>query len=161
MDVSERSALSRYLEEKVIAYWHEVDFRWGERAEEHYTQMAVFVSPNARYEGRDQIREFYSWRKSRGARVNVHLVNNFHLLHLEGGRAEVNWICTLFASDGEAPQPSAAPVAISLVHDLFLRQEDGEWLCEERRWQTLFRGGETTALSTKEMARRLASKPAS
>jgi ketosteroid isomerase-like protein len=158
MDIAERSALSRFLEGKVIGYWHDVDFRWGERASEHYTATAVFVSPNSRYEGREQIREFYAWRKDRGARVNVHLVSNFHLHALDDGRAEVHWICTLFASDGEEPQPSAPPVAISRVEDVFLRQQDGDWLCEERRWHTLFRGGKTTALPADEMARRLAGK---
>ena len=159
MDIAARSTLSRFLEEKVIGYWHDVDFHWGARASEHYTAYGVFVSPNARYEGRQQISEFYAWRKDRGARVNVNLVSNFHLHALDGDRADVHWICTLFASDGEAPQPSAPPIAISRVEDIFLRQADGDWLCQQRSWHTLFRGGgTTTALPADEMARRLASK---
>lgn len=159
MDLSTRSAISRHLEEMVIAYWHDVDFKWGEGAAAHYTPDAVFVSPNARYEGRAQIAEFYAWRKDRGDRVNVHLVSNFHLHTLDEDRAAVHWVCTLFAEDGAAPQPSAPPIAISRVEDLFLRQPDGAWLCHERLWHTLFRGGtRTTALSPAEMAERLARK---
>ncbi|MBX3558566.1 MAG: nuclear transport factor 2 family protein [Chelatococcus sp.] len=157
MDISGYSALSRHLEEKIIAYWHDVDFHWGSKASGHYTPDGTFLSPNARYEGREQIAEFYAWRKDRGERVNVHLVGNFYLRAAEGDRAEAHWICTLFAQDGPAPQPSAPPIAISRVEDVFLRQPDGEWLCRERVWHTLFRGGaKTTALSAAEMADRLA-----
>ncbi|WEX08102.1 nuclear transport factor 2 family protein [Chelativorans sp. AA-79] len=150
------SAIARHLEEKVIAYWHDVDFNWGRNAADHYTVDGVFVSPHARYEGREQIREFYAWRAERGARVNVHLVGNFHLRSLGENEAEVHWICTLYAHDGAAPQQSAPPVAISRVEDSFVRDGDGPWLCRQRRWHTLFRSDiPTTRLNKEEMATRM------
>ena len=155
MELTERSLTSRHLEEKVIAYWHDVDFHWGQEAAAHYTEDGLFISATTRYEGRSQIAEFYAWRRDRGARVNVHLVGNFFLRTLSEQRAEVDWICTLHASDGEAPRPSAPPIAISRVEDVFVLSE-GVWLCQRRSWHTLFRGEtETTALSAGEMAQRM------
>lgn len=159
MEPSRYSIISRHLEEKVVAYWHDVDFHWGANAAAHYTADGVFVSPQARYEGRAQIAEFYAWRKERGERVNVHLVSNFFVRSLTESRAEVDWICTLFAHDGPAPQPSAPPIAISRVEDVFVREGEA-WLCQRRAWHTLFRGGaKTTALSPDEMAARMGRKP--
>jgi hypothetical protein len=159
MQPSDYSIVSRQLEEKVIAYWHDVDFHWGEKAAAHYMPDGLFISANARYEGRQQIAEFYAWRKERGERVNVHLVGNFYLKALTEDRAEVDWICTLFANDGPAPQPSAPPIAISRVEDVFVREPGGDWLCQERRWHTLFRGEvKPTALTPEQMAARMAGK---
>jgi hypothetical protein len=159
MPATTHSIVSRQLEELVVAYWHDVDFHWGEKAAEHYTPDGLFVSAQARYEGRAQIAEFYGWRKERGERVNVHLVGNFFLKTLSENRAEVHWICTLFANDGPAPQPSAPPIAISRVEDIFVRDAGGVWLCQQRSWHTLFRGeAKTTALTPDQMAARLAGK---
>ena len=148
--------VAHHLERLVVAYWHDVDFNWGRNATAHYTANAAFVAPGTRYEGREQIRAFYAWREERGARVNVHIVGNFHLAELGGNEAEAHWICTLFAHDGEAPQPAAPPIAISRVEDRFVREEDGEWRCRERRWHTLFKGDTpTTRMSPDEMAKRV------
>jgi len=154
-----RDDVANRLERALIAYWHDVDFNWGANAAAHYTQNGAFISPRARYDGRTQIAEFYAWRKERGARVNVHLVSNFWLKALTPDTAETDWICTLFAADGAAPQPSAPPVAISRVSDSYVRDAAGGWLCRERRWHTLFTGAiSTTAMPADEMARRLAAK---
>ena len=160
MDLSTHSIISRHLEEKIMAYWHDVDFHWGSNAAAHYTADGVFVSPNVHFKSRTEIAEFYTWRRDRGERVNVHLVGNFFLRSLSDARAEVDWICTLLASDGVAPQPSALPVAVSRVNDIFVLQ-DGVWLCRERAWHTLFRGEtRTTAPTADEMAARLSGRTA-
>lgn len=156
MDAAKASAISRHLEERLIAYWHDVDFNWGENAADYYTEDALFESERSRYEGRDQIREFYAWRKERSERVNVHLVGNFWVKSLDEEKAEAHWICTLFAHDGVAPQISAPPIAITRVEDIFVRDGDGPWLCRQRVWHSLFRGGvQTTAMSKDEMAKRI------
>ena len=153
MDLNTASAVSRYIEDRLHAYWHDVDFNWGENAAGHYTEDGLFEAPTVRYEGREQIAAFYRWRKTRGARVNVHLVGNFSCTLVSDTEAAIIWICTLYARDGEAPQPSEAATAISRVEDRFLLQ-DGEWLCAHRKWITLFRGERpTTRLAPEEMAR--------
>lgn len=159
MDSAEATAISRHLEERLIAYWHDVDFNWGENAADYYTEDGLFLSSTSRYEGRDQIREFYSWRRERGERINVHLVGNFMLKSLAAETAEAHWICTLHAHDGAAPQISAPPIAISRVEDMFVRQSDGVWLCRQRVWHALFKGGvPTTALSQSDMAARVSTR---
>src|SRR5690606_41618807 len=65
-------------------YWHEVDFNWGARAHEFYTADATFTTSIRTRRGRDAIRQFYLDRKARGARVSLHVVNNFRV---EIGRA--------------------------------------------------------------------------
>lgn len=159
MDADKANAISRHLEERLIAYWHDVDFNWGENAADYYTKDGLFLSERSRYEGRDQIREFYAWRKERSERVNVHLVGNFWLKSLSENKVEAHWICTLYAHDGVAPQESAPPIAISRVEDVFVREGYGPWLCQQRVWHSLFRGGvPTTTLDSKEMATRISTK---
>lgn len=156
MEPSKASVISRHLEELVIAYWHDVDFNWGRNAAEHYTDDGLFISKKSHYEGREQIREFYAWRQERSERVNVHLVGNFHVKNLTETQADVCWISTLYAHDGEPPQQSAPPIAISRVEDTFVRVGEGPWLCKRRSWHTLFSGGvPTTGLTKEEMAKRV------
>lgn len=126
MEQTEASIISRHIEEKLSAYWHDVDFNWGRNAGAHYTEDGVFEGTTIRYENRKEIETFYNWRQERGERVNVHLVGNFYSKLVSDSKAEVSWICTLFAHDGDAPQPSAPPIAISRVADIFVKEEDGE-----------------------------------
>ena len=42
MDKVERQAIARELHDKVIAYWHDVDFNWGRNAGEYYTEDGIF-----------------------------------------------------------------------------------------------------------------------
>lgn len=158
MDMATRSAIGRHIEEKLMAYWHDVDFHWGEQAAGHYTEDGIFDGKSVRYVGREQIAAFYAWRKSRGDRTNVHLVNNFFCTLESETKANVNWICLLYARDGAAPQPSAPPIAITLVKDVFvLDPASGEWLCAHRNWNSLFEGDvPTTRMSEEQMKQALA-----
>ena len=63
--------IARQLHEKVVAYWHDVDFNWGRNASAHYTEDGVFLGSSVRYDGRAEIQEFYNWRLDRGERTNV------------------------------------------------------------------------------------------
>ena len=60
----------------------------------------------------------------------------------------------LYAHDGEAPQPTAPPINVSLVRDDYVL-ERGEWLVKRRSWSTLFEGGApVTKLSREAMEQR-------
>ena len=156
---AKQNQIARDLHDALVAYWHDVDFNWGVNAGAHYTDDAVFEGGRIYYDGRSEIEEFYAWRKERGARVNVHLVGNFYCQFESGTLAKVAWICTLYAHDGEAPQPTAAPISITRVEDVFVLSDDGQWLCKHRKWNGLFRGGvSTTSLSAEELAKRKAKK---
>lgn len=156
MDLATKSAIGRHIEEKLMAYWHDVDFNWGVNAAKHYTEDGIFDGANIRYVGREQIAAFYTWRKTRGERTNVHLVNNFFCTFESDTKANVHWLGVLYAHDGAAPQPSAPPIAITLVKDIFVKDEAGEWLCAHRNWNSLFQGGiPTTKMSPEQMAETL------
>lgn len=150
MDNVVASQVRRHLEEKVIDYWHDVDFHWGVNASEHYTENGLFTGKGIHYEGRDEIKAFYAWRRNRGERVNVHLVGNFTCKFSSDDEANVTWICFLYAKDGVAPQPSEAPISISRVEDTFVRTTSGEWLCSKREWNQMFKGDAPTTRMSRD-----------
>jgi len=157
MDKAKQQIIARELHDKVIAYWHDVDFNWGRNAGAHYTEDGVFDGSTFSYNGRSQIEEFYAFRRDRGPRVVFHAVINFHCTVESETAARADWVCVLWAHDGEAPQVSAPPISTSLIKDVYVRQ-DGEWLCKHRTWHTLFKGGvEATILTPEAMAKRLES----
>jgi hypothetical protein len=147
------------LHNKLVAYWHDVDFNWGRNAGSYYTEDAIFEtigSPHS-YHSRAEIEAFYAFRRDRGARVNIHAVVNFTCA-FEEDTVLGSWICVLYAHDGEAPQPSAPPIVTALVKDIYVRQ-DGDWLVARRTWHILFRGGVPgTLASREEIEKRLADK---
>lgn len=159
MDAAQRRDITTDLHNKLVAYWHDVDFNWGLNAGSYYTEDAIFEGGQMQpYNGRTEIEEFYAYRRDRGARVVLHGVINFHCTVESDTVAKGAWICMLHAHDGEAPQVTAPPINISLVTDVYVLQ-DGEWLVKRRTWKALFRGGAAaTILPRAEMEKRLAAK---
>jgi hypothetical protein len=155
MTPGEKRDIQTDLFNKVVAYWHDVDFNWGRNAGAYYTEDAIFESSMGdadSYVGRKQIEAFYAFRVARGPRVNVHSVTNFHCEFKSDTEVLTSWLCFIHAHDGEAPQVAAAPINISLVKDVTVL-ETGEWLVKRRTWHPLFRGGvPATRPSLAEMA---------
>lgn len=157
MDKVERQTAARELHDKLIAYWHDVDFNWGRNAGAYYTEDGIFDGATFSYNGRQQIEEFYAFRRDRGPRVVLHAVINFHCTFESDTLAHGDWVCVLWAHDGEPPQESAPPISTSLIKDTYVLQ-DGEWLVKRRTWHTLFKGGvEVTILKPEDMAKRMES----
>jgi hypothetical protein len=160
MDTATQRDTLHDLHQKLVRYWHDVDFNWGRDAGGYYTQDAVFEGEGFAYTGRAEIEEFYAFRRERGPRVVLHAVINFSGAFESDSRATAAWVCMLYAHDGEPPQASAPPINISLVHDVYVR-EGGEWLVKRRSWSTLFQGGApVTKLSRDDMEQRVAGQPA-
>jgi hypothetical protein len=113
----------------------------GRNAAVYYTADAVFVTRKASYVGRAQIAEFYSWRAQRGPRLAVHLINNFRATFHDDETASSTWYLTLFAHDGVAVLPTAAPILIAHVTDQYVRNAVSQWHCSYRSFETLFEGG--------------------
>jgi hypothetical protein len=159
MDAAKKREIAFDLHNKLVAYWHDVDFNWGLNAASYYTEDGVFESGGvAPYTGRGEIEEFYAFRRDRGARVALHAIVNFRCEVESETSANGAWVCMLYAHDGEAPQPTAPPINVSLVKDVYVLQ-DGEWLVKRRTWNGMFKGGAAaTVLSRDEMEKRLASK---
>jgi len=160
MDAAAQRDTTYDLHEKLVRYWHEVDFNWGRDAGAYYTADAVFEGEGFAYNGRAEIEQFYAYRRDRGPRVVLHAVTNFSCTFASDTHADAAWVCMLYAHDGEAPQPSAPPINVSLVRDLYVH-DNGEWLVKHRSWSTLFQGGApVTKLSREAMEQRLAGKNA-
>ncbi|MBX3564153.1 MAG: nuclear transport factor 2 family protein [Sphingomonas sp.] len=157
MSPAEKRDVIADLHHKLVAYWHDVDFNWGRNAAEYYTEDAIFEIRNGSnpYHGRAEIRAFYTYRHDRGPRVVVHAISNFLCDFEDDARVRSSWICMIYAHDGEPPQVSAPPIAISRVDDILVLQDD-DWLIERRTWNPLFRGGvKSTHASAEDIAKRL------
>src|SRR4029078_11858612 len=77
MTRTERLLATVELQSLLSEYWNDVDTNWRRTAPEYYTEDGLFEGPEASYQGRQKIREFYEWRVKRGKRLAVHAVNNF------------------------------------------------------------------------------------
>lgn len=142
MITDERLALTHLLALQLNDYWYEVDFNWGRAAHLYYTDGGIFEgSSGVFYEGRSRIAEFYQYRESRGARTVVHSVSNFRAEMTGVNTAVSTWFLHLYAADGTPPHASAPPILISAMTDHHQRQTGGEWLCRNRKFDTLFKGG--------------------
>ncbi len=160
MDTATERDTFHDLHRKLVRYWHDVDFNRARNAGGYYTEDAVFEGEGFAYTGRDEIEEFYAFRRDRGPRVVLHAVINFSCTLESDTRANAAWVCMLYAHDGEAPQVSAPPINVSLVRDVYV-YEGGEWLCKRRSWSTLFQGGApVTKLSPDAMEQRRAEQHA-
>lgn len=136
--MTDNTTLKADLHDLVLRYWREVDERWGARAHEFFTPDGVFVSETTRLVGRNEIKAFYDWRRGRGDRVARHIVNNA-LVSVDGDRATVGYLMTIYAADGVPVLPVTAPNLISDVTETLVRV-DGAWLIAEKKFSTLFKG---------------------
>lgn len=137
---TESLALRAELEALTIEYWHDVDTHGGAAASTFYTADGVYATTLNEYRGRDAIDAFYGKRRARGARVSLHLVNNFRLdPQSTGSRAACQYILSLFAADGEGVLPSRPAILMAVVDEVVLKQPDGSWLYESRRIHPRFR----------------------
>lgn len=162
MDTARERDTLHDLHQKLVRYWHDVDFNSGRSAGSYYAEDAVFEGEGFAYAGRAEIEEFYAFRRDRGPRVVLHAVINFSGAFESATRPTATWVCMLYAHDGEPPQASAPPINVSLVRDVYVHvHEGGEWLVKRRTWSTLFQGGApVTKLSRDAMAQRRSDRPA-
>ncbi|HEY9281767.1 MAG TPA: nuclear transport factor 2 family protein [Eoetvoesiella sp.] len=126
------------LEALAIEYWYEVDTNWGRKAHEFYTDDATFSTSVKTRRGLAQIQDFYRSREQRGARVSLHVVQNFRVV-VDGDQARCNYIMSLYAADGEPVLPSRPAIMIAAVTETALRQSNQSWLYSDRTLTALFR----------------------
>ena len=121
-------------------YWHDVDCNWGSTAHEYFTEDGVFHAIESAFTGREAIRQFYSWRKGRGARLARHVISNLRVVVESDQRAQAIWIMSLYAADGEPPMPSKPPIMIADIREECVREADGCWRYKSRRLIPAFTG---------------------
>lgn len=139
----------------VTEYWDDVDTNWGARAHTLFTEDGVFGSGDTAYAGRQQIKAFYDWRVSRGARVARHLVNN-PIVTIEGpDRATIKYIMTIYAVDGTPVLSVNGPNSISEVVEVLVRDPQGNWKIRSKTFTALFKGQEPTTTMPAELRKNL------
>lgn len=137
----DRINLTQQLHSLLVDYWHDVDTNWGENAPDYYTPDGLFEGPAASYVGREKIRAFYNWRKTRGDRTVVHSVQNFQAF-FDGGpdKAKCHWILMLYAADGKPVLPTHPPIQIAYMTDRLIKVDEG-WKVTYRKFDIWFEGG--------------------
>ena len=82
MNTHEEVMLWHALHQLETKYWHEVDANGGRNAHEFYLPDGLMVVGHNRFQGRDKIKEFYTWRERQAVtaissvKTTRHLVNN-------------------------------------------------------------------------------------
>lgn len=128
------------LEALAVEYWYEVDVNGGHRAHEFYTDDATFTTSIKTRHGREAIREFYTAREQRGARLSLHVVQNFRVVLEAPNRARCDYIMSLYAADGAPILPSRPAIMVARATELAVRErDDGPWLYADRKLTPLFR----------------------
>jgi hypothetical protein len=151
MSSEERLRAAQELQLLLADYWHDVDTNWGRNAASYFTEDGVFEASRSVYRGRAKIDEFYRFRLGRGPRVAVHAFSNFRVAMESPTRAVCTWYLHLYARDGEPILKSEPPIQVALATDTCVKEADGRWRYQYRRFQSLFEGGvATTTMETGE-----------
>lgn len=139
MQRTQQISLRYELEALTIDFWYEVDINGGGQAASYYLDDAVFESSVREYRGRAAIEAFYLRRRERGARISLHVVNNFRIEVESDSRVRCQYILSLFAADGKPVLPSKPAIMLALVEEVVHKQDDGSWRYESRRVRPQFR----------------------
>jgi hypothetical protein len=122
-------------------FFHRVDREAGIGVADLFTEDGIYIAGPQRAVGRAAIDEAYRARHARGARVSRHVVTNHLVLELDTTGPEpiatVASLLSLYAEDGTAPRPAAAPILVADFHDRLVRSPLG-WRYLERRLTPLF-----------------------
>ena len=109
-------------------HWYDVDFNGGASAHDLYCEDGLFsVGPN-RFEGRDGIKNFYQWRRSRGENTVRHIISNPLLLKQEARGATLGGLITIHRAKGGHPNPDGnIPSLIADFTSTCALGADGIW----------------------------------
>lgn len=141
MDDAERRAIEADITRAIYDYWDEVDSRWGAKAHEMYTEDGQF----GKRIGRDEIKAFYDWRKTRGDRSTFHLALNVKVDVESKDKATARYIMMLYGVDGVPPLPIKAPNTIYNAVEEFVRQPSG-WMLKSKMTYIVFEGEEPATI---------------
>lgn len=124
-------------------HWHDVDFNGGRAVHGLYCPDAVFTVGQNRFEGRDNIKAFYEWRRGRGHMTTRHLITNLIVLDRNEPNARLVGSLTVYRGTGTPPFAGAnAPILVAdFVSDC--RRGDGDdWLYASHAIDPIFVGSD-------------------
>jgi hypothetical protein len=129
------------LHQLEVLHWRDVNLNEARRAHEFYIETGLFAVGETQHQGRDAIRDFYSWRRSRGARISRHIVANF-LVEEDATdiSAVASGLISLYAADGVPIKDSQPPTMVADLRSECLRGSDGVWRYASHVLTPIFRG---------------------
>ena len=152
MTPEQRALETQILYANLVDYWFEVDMHGGAGVSRMYTEDATFHGGGKPLVGREAIEQFYGWRQDRGPRTSRHIVTNFRAEFADERHATSYCVMLLHAADGTPVHPTAPPIVITDMIDQHVKQDDGMWLCSERKFVLLFMGGEAPTVPPETIA---------
>jgi hypothetical protein len=138
-------------------YWYDVDFNEGRTAHEFFTPDGVKVVGHNRFEGREEIREFYEWRAREtgstamqklgvsGVKAARHLISNLYVASSGEGCATVRGIVTFYDGVTYPTKRRATPpiMVADLITECVL-SKDSVWRFKSHTLRPVFMSNDDT-----------------
>jgi len=139
MNTHDELLLWHALHRLEVTYWYDVDVNEGRTAHEFFTPDGVKVVGHNRFEGREEIREFYEWRARQsgakavrqlgisGVKAVRHVITNLYVASSSECYATVLGIVSFY---GGATYPSKRQSPPMMVADLISKcvlSKDNAW----------------------------------
>lgn len=129
------------VQDRLVAYWWDVDRDAATRATDFYTADCVYLMCGHRMDGPAAVRGYYDFRASRGERLVRHVLTNVQVQVHAADHASLDGILTVYAADGVPVLPSAPPIMVADTGADFVRGADGAWRMRRHVITALFTGG--------------------
>lgn len=91
------------------SYWWDVDCNGGCKAHEFYTSTGLFAVGDNHFNGRENIRAFYTWRQRRGSLTTRHLINNLQVSGAGERDARLTAVLSVYRGNGRPPIRGTKP----------------------------------------------------
>ncbi len=139
-----------------VTYWYDVDFNEGRTAHELFTPDGVKVVGDNRFEGREQIREFYEWRARQsgakavrqlgisGVKAVRHLVTNLYVASSSERYATVLGIVSFYGGvTYPSKRQSNPPMLVADLINECVLSKDNAWRFKSHTLRPVFMSNDT------------------
>jgi hypothetical protein len=157
MNTHDELLLWHALHRLEVTYWYDVDFNEGRTAHEFFTPDGVKVVGHNRFEGREEIREFYEWRARQsggkavrhlginGTKAVRHLITNLYVASTSERCATVLGIVSFYGGvTYPSKRQSNPPILVADLITECVLSKDNAWLFKSHTLRPVFMSNETT-----------------
>jgi hypothetical protein len=145
MNTHDELLLWHALHRLEVTYWYDVDFNEGRTAHEFFTPDGVKVVGPNRFEGREQIREFYAWRaRQSGTQAVRHLITNLYVASSSERCATVLGIVSFYGGlTYPSKRQSTPPMLVADLINECVLSKDNAWQFKSHTLRPVFMSNET------------------
>ena len=145
MNTHDELLLWHALHRLEVTYWYDVDFNEGRTAHEFFTPDGVKVVGPNRFEGREQIREFYEWRaRQSGTQAVRHLITNLYVASSSERCATVLGIVSFYGGvTYPSKRQSTSPMLVADLINECVLSKDNAWQFKSHTLRPVFMSNET------------------